>query len=591
MKRVLAVLMLFSIMLTAVPSLAAKQKSIPVAADWVWSSGGGLLLVSRKNSDRNYLYDEDGKLVLESPGKGVKFEAIERNDYKTNSYIYQNVVVDGKCITVSLYDGKTGTNKYGLVSKKGKILCDCKYDEMGFFSEGIAVVKQGDKYGYINTSGKLISKCQWNSAWDFQDGLARVSKGKEYPYKYGFINTSGELIGGGLWDETFRFDNGSIVVKKNGKYRVLNKKGKVISKSYSYVMRPPIDGYLAVKSSDGWGVINSKGKEVIECQYSLVTICGEGVVSASDLKNFLLTVNGKVLLEDAYSFDTFSEGLLIAEYRAKDKKYHIGAINKKGKVVLDFGLASWHSESFDAYGFKNGLCFLRRIPKATNTATTFSQSNVTKTTWGFMNKKGEWVIELKSRKYEPVFELENQLDQPVWLSDNIIKLRTLGSDNPKYGMMNTKGKVLLKCEWDYINPFVDGLAYVRKDDKRGYVNTKGEMVISCDYEGTQRNGLVVVNKGGKDACFNKKGKTILPAKYKSIVIGDKVIAALKDDQILFFDLKGKPIMEEETPVVTPAPEKEEAPAVETTPAEETAPAQEEAPVENTEPPADTGEAA
>ncbi len=610
MKRVLAVLILFSIILTAMPSLAAKQKSIP--SIYLEDGSDGLFVVYQKDSDRNYLYDEDGKLVLESPRKGVYFSgsSVRNPDGTWESHL----VVDGKCVEIKTYDDLTGRWKYGLVSNKGKVLCDCIYDEIwgfsegiakvsqdgktgyidtsgksivkckyddtyshGDFNEGIALVKKGEKYGYINTSGKLISKCQWNSAGDFKDGAAFVEKGG----KYGYINTNGELISDSLWYRASRLNNGLFIVEKGDKSRLLNKKGKVISKSYSYVMRPPIDGYLAVESSDGWGVINSKGKEVIECQYSYLDLCGEGIVNVSEvIADALMTMDGKILIMDGHNQGKFNEGLLIIDYRGKDGKYHLGAMNKKGKVVLDFGRNIYSFTS--SYGFKNGLCFLTQDSK---------KDDPSKSTWGFMNKKGKWSVELKTRKYEPVFERDAQWDKPVWLSNKMIKIRSLGSDEKKYGMMNTKGKLILKCEWDVIEAFVDGLAYVSKDGKSGYVNTKGEMVISCDYKGTSKNSLVVVHKGGNAACFNKKGKAILPAKYKSIVIGDKVIAALKDEKILFFDLKGKPIMEEETPVVTPAPVKEEVPAAETTPAEETAPAQEEAPAENTDPPADTGEAA
>ena len=136
----------------------------------------------------------------------------------------------------------------------------------------------------------------------------------------------------------------------------------------------------------------------------------------------------------------------------------------------------------------------------------------------------------------------------------------------------------------------------------GYINTKGETVIPCEWKNTwstdsQKNGLIILCKAKTDSygslygCFNKKGKEVLPVEYNQVVIGDRVIAAMKDGQMLFFDLKGKPIMEEEPVVEETAPEQEEAPTAETAPAEEAAPAQEEAPAENTETPADTGEAA
>ena len=69
MKRVLAVLMLFSIMMTAVPSMAEKQKSIP--GTWLTEAYNGMFLVYDASREQNFLYNEDGKLVMKSPGKDV----------------------------------------------------------------------------------------------------------------------------------------------------------------------------------------------------------------------------------------------------------------------------------------------------------------------------------------------------------------------------------------------------------------------------------------------------------------------------------------------------------------------------------------
>ena len=354
MKRVLAVLMLFSMMVTAVPSMAEKQKSIP--GSWLTDAYNGMFLVYDSSREQNYLYNEDGKQVIKLPGNGMRFLVNEGRNYVSGKYIYNGVVVDGKCITVTTYDEKAKRRKDGLISTKGKVLCKCKYDRIDVFSEGIAVVKQGEKYGFINTSGKLISKCQWDVAEEFYNGMAKVKKGKNYPYKEGFINTRGELIGGSLWDYAERFDNnGTIKVMKGDKYHLIDKKGKAISKNYYLMDLESKDGYITVTTSiNHSGLIDTKGHEVLKCQYADVELCGEGIVFLKDNKGVttLRTLKGKILNKTINRpLETYHEGLMFVEILDAGRKPHIAAVNKKGKITA-VGKGSCYVYAYA----QNGVC-------------------------------------------------------------------------------------------------------------------------------------------------------------------------------------------------------------------------------------------
>lgn len=541
MKRLIAMLMLCTLTFAAVPGLAAEQLSVPARNLNAYADG---LFLVESDYGQYCVYDEDGKLVLESTGDGISISVsfVMGSDGKS----VRTLFADDKCAKICKTDATTYQSKYGLISKKGKIISECVYDMIGTFSDGIATVKQGEKYGYISTGGKIISECQWDSAKDLSGGMA--------------------------------------VVKKGEKYCILNKKGEVIGKNYLRV-QDQVDGYMAVQTSKGWGVINKKGKQVIKCQYSNIRLCGNGIVAVQDQsKNntsyyAYMNLKGKLLTKYIYTWPSYSysDDLMIVEYAGGDQRAHVGIMNKKGKLAIPLGLTASYTGGYQAGGFKNGICYLEQAT---------GKYDPKKSTWGFIDKKGKWAIELKSRTYEP-YENGN-----VWLSSKLIKIRALGSGMAKYGIMDTKGKVISKCVWDDIDPFVDGLAKVTKrqearqpgsyDTVVGYINTKGETVIPCEWKNTwstdsQKNGLIILGKARADSygslfgCFNKKGKAILPVEYDQVVIGDRVIAATKGNQMLFFDLKGKPIMQEET-------------------VEEAAPVEENTP-ENTESPTDMGEAA
>jgi len=70
------------------------------------------------------------------------------------------------------------TKKYEIIDKSGKIIINAaKYDFVGEFKEGFAVVSKNLIYGYIDKSGKETIPLQYSSAKPFYQGKATVKKG------------------------------------------------------------------------------------------------------------------------------------------------------------------------------------------------------------------------------------------------------------------------------------------------------------------------------------------------------------------------------------------------------------------------------
>lgn len=72
-------------------------------------------------------------------------------------------------------------------------------------------------------------------------------------------------------------------------------------------------------------------------------------------------------------------------------------------------------------------------------------------------------------------------------------------------------------QFDELYPFSEGLAAVKKNDKFGFINTKGELVIPCQYQyaGSFKDGLACVVKDEEDnniSFIDAKGK-MLHTKY------------------------------------------------------------------------------
>ena len=65
--------------------------------------------------------------------------------------------------------------KYGYVNQDGRIAIFGKFDEAGFFVEGLAAVRSGDKWGFINPKGYIEIRARFAEVRRFRDGLAAVT--------------------------------------------------------------------------------------------------------------------------------------------------------------------------------------------------------------------------------------------------------------------------------------------------------------------------------------------------------------------------------------------------------------------------------
>ena len=120
---------------------------------------------------------------------------------------------------------------------------------------------------------------------------------------------------------------------------------------------------------------------------------------------------------------------------------------------------------------------------------------------------------------------------------NIYKVSTDGKYkdgvlfDEKYGYISIDGDEILKPEYDEVGPFIDHMAYIKKDDCYGYINDSIRIIIPCKYKAVgafSSDGYVWVNDGcsfeknstkkftgGKYGIYDKTGKEILPVKYKT----------------------------------------------------------------------------
>ena len=128
--------------------------------------------------------------------------------------------------------------------------------------------------------------------------------------------------------------------------------------------------------------------------------------------------------------------------------------------------------------------------------------------YGFINKKGEEVVELK---YDDVGDFHEGL---AWIKNYIY-----------YGFINKEGKEVIKLNYDFVGDFHEGLARVKKDGYYGFINKEGKEIVKPKYDfvGDFYEGLAYVQKEGYYGFINKEGNEITDICFRSIRISDGVI--------------------------------------------------------------------
>ena len=65
-------------------------------------------------------------------------------------------------------------NKWGYVDREKEIIIDFLFEELGYFSDGLACVREGDKWVFIGRDGVFVTLPQFESVLPFRDGMATV---------------------------------------------------------------------------------------------------------------------------------------------------------------------------------------------------------------------------------------------------------------------------------------------------------------------------------------------------------------------------------------------------------------------------------
>lgn len=322
------------------------------------------------------------------------------------------------------------------------------------------------------------------------------------------------------WASYF-YDNIAIV-KKNGKYRFINKKFEFISSDeYSQVTIFNEGIAYAVKPSGLIEAINKQGKVIFALKEAeKAYMFKDGVSIFETEKNTFGIVNtkGDILFETENHIDACNKEIIkIAKTTNAGTKYGIVDYNNNEIIPCEYD-----NISLDAFSSKNKLFLVENNEKC-----------------GVINIKNKEIIPLE---YGAIFR---QLDGN-YLFANVYKYGDI-----KFGWLNNKGEEIIEPQFEQAVPFIWGNLTPVKDSetgKIGYINKKGEWIIKPKYEYAQNffeNGLAIVENPNTEemGAIDKSNEYVIKAKYDELeYLGYGLYYAEDDDKAGIINSKGDEVV-------------------------------------------------
>ncbi len=395
--------------------------------DWgVYHSGMPLLLPVW---DCAYI-DQNGKIALKIPYRdATSFRNSKAKVWEGDKYAYINRY--GALVTPwkeepDNYRAVKYKGFYGYVNKNGKLVIDYQFRKAYDFKDGIAKVSPDMlRWAIINKKGKYISDF-YDEISDFDGSVAIVKK----EGSYGFIGIDGKFRSG-WYEEVQKMDSALYRVKKSESYALV-KDGFQVTKWYDNIERYD-ENYWLAKDGDKYAFLNNMGAYVVGWYHKLWTLPGypDLVFVMLDNKYGFYNVHNYYI---SPLFDTlvFSEGIALVR---QDGKY--GFISMTGKKItsIDYDYAT---------PFKNAVATVEKDGKV-----------------AYINPEGKLIMDW--------------IDKDVIVKSPPPGLFVVKIGN-KYGYQTLNGRRVIPAEYDYAEPFSEGVALVKLYPKWMYIDTTGKLL-------------------------------------------------------------------------------------------------------------------
>ena len=389
-----------------------------------------------------------------------------------------------------------------------------KYDYIGEFHQGVAIVVKDDKYGAVLVGGHEIIPTTYDYISTFKDGYAQAIRKGECRT----LDLSGreckryndKLIGiSSKYDEIREFKDGYACVKLNGLWGAIDTQGNEIFEPQFYYLSDFISGVAKFKKENdrvcnSWGYVHASGfcsesnmyEPIIEEDGNIVV---KKLITSGE-ETFML--NDRVLTSYIYS----KEETVRINYRGQ-----LVVKNDNAKVTLPEGFIL-------ARDFSCGLaCVLDSTGY-----------------WGYVNLDGKIIIPQEYKETQGFYE------NRAFVCDK----------NDNWRLISTNGTIIKT--FDNISfpfPFEKGYSIARTNDNKYVILDLNGNEVSSHFDGsishTDKSNEFEINCNGLKGYYNVTTKLFIEPRFEKIleVHNDYVKIEVQNIGEVFTDFAGRAFIE------------------------------------------------
>lgn len=396
--------------------------------------------------------------------------------------------------TLTTYISVFKDGKWGVINNKGKVIVEPTYDEM------ISIPNEN----------KDIFVCVYDSNYENNEFKTKVlnKNGKEILEDYEKVQTIENQDNNSIWyeDDVLKFE-------KDGKYGLINFKGKeILEAEYTNIYALLGTKKAIVLEKDGKkGIFTTVSNEiVVDVKYEDIKTINNSyengyVVKNSENKFGIIGNDKKVILEEKYEEIKDIES---KEYAVVRENGIVKVVNKSGETILDSGFDSIEKINVDNFIIiKNEKYGVIGKDKTQIIPNEYEDIKLAFGTYYIAKKDGKYGI-ISSTTEEKVkvnFEYDNI---------NYIKEADIfEAEKPNYktDLINREFEVKQKDVIVSEINIEDGYIRIRKDNEYKYLNFKFEE--KDNKEILTNNTLFLVKENGKYGYVNQDGEKIVDCKY------------------------------------------------------------------------------
>lgn len=437
-------------------------------------------------------------------------------DPQTNLYGFK--VGDFDLIPATYYEAKPFNDEYAWVRKKEKWglidyrnqkICNFQFSEIKYIGNNLYIGYKNKKYSLLNHRGEILGNETFDDIKPIGEGFFRISRSIVTGYDRGWT---------GKW-----FYNKA---NRENIYGVIDKQGRTVLPCRMDFVGEFKDGKLEVRNNRVTSYIDNQGNE----EYEIVKETEEVKIYKSGLLNKfgLMDISGnKITLPIFEEIGDFYEGVApVKKYDYYDSKY--GFINKSGEIVYDYkyerlkylsrGKYSGRinnkviifydldkkliDDEFDEiYKHDEEFIYIKKndkigllsyegimiVPCEYDYISNFVDGKAQVT----LNKRNSFIDKTGKETYRMI---DSQLPG-IFIYVSLLKAKS--------GLMDADNNPITGLIFDSINPFNDEVAVCKSGSKWGLIDSKGELLIPFEFD-----YIKDFENGEAEACKNRIKFTI-----------------------------------------------------------------------------------